>query len=234
MGLVEYLEWCDDLEMEPILAVWAGFYLDGTSVSEGNLSAYVQDTMDELEYIMGNVSTPYGALRASHGYPDPWEIKYVEVGNEDNLNSGLSTYESYRFEAYFAAIHAKYPDILVIASTVVNVANQSAGSGGDYHDYARPDLMVSQFNYFDHFDPTYPTLIGEYAVFEPNNGDPTAGADFTIASPAYPWWVGTIAEAVFEIGAERNADKILGASYAPLLQNINSYEWTVSGRVISS
>jgi alpha-N-arabinofuranosidase len=39
--------------------------------------------MDELEYIMGDVSTPYGALRASHGYPKPWAVPFVEVGNEE-------------------------------------------------------------------------------------------------------------------------------------------------------
>lgn len=213
--------------MEPVLAVWAGYYLDQTVVSQADLGPYVQDTMNELEYIMGSVSTTYGALRASHGYPDPWAINYVEIGNEDNVH-GEGSYVSYRFQAFYGAIHAKYPDITILASSVNNVANQPKGSGGDYHIYSRPDALVLGFNTFDHFDPDHPTLVGEYAALEYNNGDPTAGVDYGEQRLIYPWWVGTIAEAVYEIGIERNADKVLGSSYAPALQNLNSYEWTVS------
>ncbi len=65
--------------MEPILAVWAGLYLNHSVISSAALQPYVQDTMNELEFIMGDVSTPYGKLRASLGYPQPWTINYVEV-----------------------------------------------------------------------------------------------------------------------------------------------------------
>lgn len=65
--------------MEPVLAVWSGLYLDGTVMSQAALQPYIQDTMDELEFIMGDKSTPYGGLRASLGYPNPWKINYVEV-----------------------------------------------------------------------------------------------------------------------------------------------------------
>jgi alpha-N-arabinofuranosidase len=41
-------------------------------------------------------------------------------------------------------------------------------------------------------------------------------------------WVGTVVEAVFLIGIERNTDHIIGASYAALLANLNDYQWTVS------
>jgi alpha-N-arabinofuranosidase len=40
----------------------------------------VQDALNELEFIMGDVTTEYGALRASLGHPKPWKINYVEVG----------------------------------------------------------------------------------------------------------------------------------------------------------
>ena len=29
LGLIEYIHWCDNLELEPILAVWDGSYLSG-------------------------------------------------------------------------------------------------------------------------------------------------------------------------------------------------------------
>jgi len=81
--------------MEPILAVFSGHALGpglfgsvGPSVAQDQLQPYIDDAMNELEYIMGGVNTKYGALRASHGYPDPWKVNYVEIGNEDYLTNG--------------------------------------------------------------------------------------------------------------------------------------------------
>lgn len=42
----------------------------------------------------------------------------------------------------------------------------------------------------------------------------------------WAYWIGSVAEAIFILGAERNADRVWGLSYAPLLQNLNSYEWS--------
>lgn len=80
LGLVEYLWWCQDLGMEPVLAVWAGYYLDGTVIPEDVLGPYVQEALEELEFLMGDASTTYGALRISLGYSEPFSINYVEVG----------------------------------------------------------------------------------------------------------------------------------------------------------
>jgi hypothetical protein len=71
--------------MEPLLAVWSGLYLDGTIIPESELQPYVQDALDELEFIMGDTSTSYGALRTSLGYPSPWKINYVEVRHQVSL-----------------------------------------------------------------------------------------------------------------------------------------------------
>ncbi|OCL10938.1 glycoside hydrolase family 51 protein [Glonium stellatum] len=223
LGLVEYLQWCEDLNMEPVLAIWAGFYLDGPAISSAALAPYVEDVMNELEFIMGPVSSQYGALRASLGYTKPWSIKYIEVGNEDNLGGGGTSYSSYRFEAFYTAIKAVYPDILVMASTVAY--NFGTDAAGDYHQYTRPDYFVGQFNYFDHFRTGHKTLIGEYAAVQPNI-PAGGGVNWSLPKWKFPMWIGTVAEAVFLIGAERNADKLFGASYAPLLQNLNSYEWS--------
>jgi alpha-N-arabinofuranosidase len=37
-----------------------------------------------------------------------------------------------------------------------------------------------------------------------------------------------VAEGVYLLGAERNGDRIWGATFAPLFQNLNSYQWAVS------
>jgi hypothetical protein len=61
LGLLEYLEWCQDLKMQPLLAVYAGYSLNGTHVNAGpDLQPYVQDALDEIQYITGSTSTPWG------------------------------------------------------------------------------------------------------------------------------------------------------------------------------
>jgi len=178
--------------------------------------------MDELEFLMGSPSTINGGFRASLGNPNPWKINYVEIGNEDNLNNGQTSYSAYRFSAFYDAVKAKYPDVTIIAST--SGMSLPGNAGQDYHVYNRPDLLANQFDYFDHFSRSHKTLIGEYANIEQDTkGDP--GVDWNAARQTFPWWAGAVSEAVFTIGAERNSDVIIGASYAPLLCNLNSHQW---------
>lgn len=229
MGLVEYMEWCDDLGIEPILAVWAGLALNGDVVPEDELHVYVQDALDELEFLTGSVETKYGALRASVGHPEPWVIRYVEVGNEDNLNNGLASYSSYRFKAFYDAIKAKYPDITVLASTIDLTLPGDAG--GDYHLYDIPDNFITRFGFFDNMSEDHPILLGEIAAVQHNGAEiDWSNRQFSL----YPWWIGSVAEAVFLLGAERNAHKILGTTYAPMLMNLDNYEWSPTFLVFNS
>jgi alpha-N-arabinofuranosidase len=95
------------MEVEPILAVWAGYYLDGQHVTCDVLPIYVQSAVNELEFLLvnftdeaqfnsianhpqGPTSTRYGALRESFGYPDPFTVNYVEIGNGDFFDSSGS------------------------------------------------------------------------------------------------------------------------------------------------
>lgn len=236
LGLIEYMNWCTDLDVEPLLGVWSGLYLNNYVtppyvVSEADLQPYVDDAMNELEFLMGDTSTTYGALRASLGYPEPWKINYVEVGNEDNLGGGEDTYIAYRWPMFFNAIHAKYPDILVVSSAqdLLSVGPPHT-SGTDFHQYLRPDDFALQFELFDNANRSYPIFLGEYAVIQPNaNGAPV---DWSAAKLGWGTWIGAVGEAIYLLGMERNGDIVAGASYAPGFQNVNSFEWTVSFHLI--
>lgn len=168
LGLIEYMLWAEDLGMEVILAIWSGHYLDETVISKEKLQPYVDDALDELEFLMGDTSTKWGSYRAVLGYPEPFEINYVEVGNEDSLSGGAPTYKAYRFAAFYEAIHAKYPHINIMASyvDVDGVYPPFHNTSGDFHEYALPEQMSSQFGYFDNYTDAHPLLIGEYAVTE--------------------------------------------------------------------
>jgi alpha-L-arabinofuranosidase len=73
MGLLEFLEWCEDLHMQPVLAVYGGYSLGGQVVKPGpDLDPYVQDALDEIEYVTGGPDSKGGALRARDGHPAPF------------------------------------------------------------------------------------------------------------------------------------------------------------------
>lgn len=77
-----------------VLTVWAGLALNGDVVPEDKLDIYVQDALNEVEFLTGSVDTEYGTLWAKIGHLDLWRIRYVEVGDEDNLSNGLSSYKA--------------------------------------------------------------------------------------------------------------------------------------------
>ncbi|KAI7507169.1 putative vacuolar segregation protein [Hortaea werneckii] len=221
LGLIEYLLWAQDLGMEPMLGVWAGLWLDGEIVLEDDLQVYVQSALDELEFLMGDASTEWGSYRESLGY-GPFEIGFVEIGNEDSLNDGAPSYAAYRFQAFHDAIRNAYPDITIIASYFdVKGSTPPDNAAGDFHQYAAPQLMSSEFGFFDNYTSEHPVVIGEYAVTYYPDGDTTRVGQGNFA----PYWQGSVAEAIFLLGAERNSDKIIGSAYAPSFQNLNRWEW---------
>lgn len=96
----------------------------------------------------------------------------------------------------------------------------------DFHEYALPSLMASQFGFFDNYTSAHPVLIGEYAVVQYDRPNQTEVSWDAGAPRAFsPFWYGSVAEAIFLLGAERNSDKMIGAAYAPMFQNLNRWEW---------
>ncbi|MGB8845892.1 MAG: alpha-N-arabinofuranosidase, partial [Terracidiphilus sp.] len=118
MGLLEFLEWCEDLKMEPVLAVYAGYSLAQDHVDPGPaLEPYVQDALDEIEYVTGGADTKWGAERIKDGHPAPFPLHYIEVGNEDQFDRSHS-YDG-RFAQFYNAIKQRYPNLQIIATTPV-------------------------------------------------------------------------------------------------------------------
>jgi len=154
-------------------------------------------------------------------------INFVEVGNEDSLNGGAPTYAAYRFNAFRNAIKAAYPNMTIITSFYDVVGSTPPNNdSGDYHEYSVPVQMSSQFGYFDNYTSENPILIGEYAVVEYDLPGANEVSWARGAPRAFvPFWYGSVAEAIFLLGTERNSDKIIGASYAPTFMNWNRWQW---------
>jgi alpha-N-arabinofuranosidase len=237
LGLLEYLQWCEDMEMEPVLAVYAGFSLDvygqeGTSYTPEQMQSALQEALDELEYCMGSVSTKYGALRAQHGHPEPFPIKFVEIGNED----WFSTTYPYRWKMLYEGLKKVHPNITYISTTFDEHKKYKIslppGTMWDTHHYEEPQFFLRNFNQFDNWqrntnNSDVGILLGEYSVFQVNT--PSGVVNFGKPKDihvAYPRMLSAIAEGVYALGGERNPSVVRMSSYAPSLQNLNAFNWT--------
>ena len=203
MGLLEFLEWCEDLKMEPLLAVYGGYSMQQEHVNPGpDLDPYVQDALDEIEYVTGGPDTKWGAVRAQNGHPEPFKMTYVEVGNEDFFDRSGS-YDG-RYAQYYKAIKAKYPNLQIIATTPVKGITPDVV---DDHYYRRATEFFHDTTHYDKTDRSGPKIfVGEWATRE---GAPT------------PNFGAALGDAAWMTGMERNSDIIVMAAYAPLLVNVN-------------
>ena len=110
LGYHEYLQLAEDLGAEPLFCVNVGMSHKEV-VPMDRMNEWVQDALDAIEYANGPTNSPWGAMRAKAGHPAPFNLKYLEVGNE---NGGAAYRE--RWPLFVNAIHAKYPEIQFVAN----------------------------------------------------------------------------------------------------------------------
>lgn len=203
MGLLEFLEWTEDLKIEPVLAVYAGYSMAQEHVDAGPaLEPYIQDALDEIEYVTGDASTKWGAERIKNGHPAPFPLTYVEIGNEDFFDHSGS-YEG-RFAQFYKEIKAKYPNLQLIATMPVKSIKPDVL---DEHYYMAAEQSFADANHYDKTDRNGPKIfVGEWATRE---GQPT------------PNLQAALGDAAWMTGMERNSDLIVMAAYAPLFVNVN-------------
>ena len=212
-GLPEFLGWCQDLGMEPVLAVFAGYTLRHDYIPAGpKLEPYVQEALEEIEYVTGDASTKWGAQRIKDGYPQPFKLRYVEIGNEDGADKSHS-YQG-RFAQFYDAIKAKYPNLQCIDTCGeiywggFKAKSERTPDVIDEHFYKSEEDMESQSFMYDSRDRATKTkiFVGEWAT---RVGSPT------------PNMAGALGDAAWMCCLERNADIVLMHCYAPLFVNVS-------------
>jgi alpha-L-arabinofuranosidase len=162
-----------------------------------------------------------GALRASLGRHKPFNIRYVEIGNEDWARLGLLSYR-YRWPAYYTALVRRYPSMTFIATTSEFISSPPAI---DEHHYRDPLYFIDNFRHFDSRSRSGPKiLVGEFSV--ENNDDFERNNTSKFGRLHYPTLKAAVAESVYRISFERNSDLIIGGCYAPVLQNVYDTQWT--------
>lgn len=223
MGLMEFLLWAEDMGAEPLLGVYAGYSLRGEYVKPGpDLQPYVQDALDEIEYVMGPVTSKWGARRARDGHPAPFKLRYVEVGNEDFFDRSGS-YDG-RFAQFYDAVRAKYPRLKVISS----VGNEQPESKRvhsrkpdvlDEHYYRSAETFLRMApRHYEGYDRQGPEIfVGEWGAYEEiEPWNPRSRG-----LPPTPSMKAALGDAAWMTAMERNADRVTMHCYAPLLVNVN-------------
>lgn len=224
LGLLEFLKWCEHMHSEPVLAVFAGYALKGAHVNPGaDLEPFVQEALEEIEYVIGDTNTKWGAQRAKDGHPAPFNLHYVEIGNEDWFDKSLS-YDG-RFAQFHDAIKSKYPQLKTISS----VGNEQPDKLRvhsrqpdmiDEHYYRSTDEFIRMSpGYAKNYDRSGPEIfVGEWAAYE----TPFVPWDKrSQKEPPTPNLNAAIGDGVFMAAMERNSDLIKMQCYAPLLVNVN-------------
>jgi alpha-L-arabinofuranosidase len=210
MGLYEYFQLIEDLGAEPL---WVGFdgqtciFRERENVPMAEMGWVRDNFLDLIEYANGPADSKWGALRARAGHPAPFGLKLVEIGNE---NQGPEYGERYRFVQ--EALKARHPAITCLADLSWTSRESMGGAVFDIEDqhyYNSPRWFMSRFNEYDRRDRNLPPLyLGEVAVTS-NEGGPLRGN-----------LLAALAEGVFLMGCERNADAVRMVSYAPLLGHV--------------
>jgi alpha-L-arabinofuranosidase len=230
MGLLEFLLWCEDLKAEPVLGLYAGYSLKGEYVKPGpELEPFVQEALEEIEYVTGSVTTKWGAQRAKDGHPKPFKLHYVEIGNEDFFDHSGS-YDG-RFAQFFDAIKKKHPELECIASIgYTNTPTKGLVSSRkpdvmDIHFYRSTEEFLKKITEFDtRFDRQGPrAFIGEWAAHEDGKIKPWSKE--ALKQPPTPSMKAAIGDAACMAAMERNSDIIAMQCYAPLFANVNPGAW---------
>lgn len=208
LGYHEYLQLCEDLHAEPLYVCNCGMTCQGRQGApmEGeDLDEMLQDALDAVEYAVGPTDSRWGALRAEMGHPEPFPLRYFEIGNENHGPAYLERYEMFR-----KALLERYPQLIIIANTHVERDGLPLDIA-DEHFYNPTDWFANHADHYDDYDRSGPEIfVGEFAV--------TSGPMRTL----YP----AIGEAMFMIGLEHNQDIVKLAAYAPLFENVHYRAWS--------
>lgn len=212
-GYHEMLQFCEDMNMDAMFVCNAGMadmFRSGELCPDDSVDYFVSDCLDAIEYAVGDSNTVWGRKRVAAGHPNPFPLKYVEVGNEHYGKA----YEK-RFNLFYKAIKEKYPDITVVSNHFIDGIGLSDKTDMvDPHWYGTPNFYFNNTTLFDSI-PRNGThaYIGEWACnFNVGRGNMR----------------GALAETAFLTGIERNADYVTMTSYAPLLQNVKDKDWNVN------
>lgn len=226
LGFFEYFRLAEDLGAEPLPILNCGMacqFNSGELVPLDELDPYIQDALDLIEFANGPATSEWGARRAAMGHPAPFHMKLLGVGNEQ---WGPQYIE--RYAAFAKVLKERHPEIQLVSGSGPSPADERYeflwpklreldADIVDEHCYANPIWFLSNTHRYDDFNRDGPKVFfGEYA----------AQSDKIVSVANRNNWECALSEAAFLTGAERNAEVVRMASYAPLFAHVDAWQWT--------
>ncbi len=227
LGYFEYFQFCDDINAEPIPVLAAGVPCQNSGtgghgqqcgIPMEDMDDYVHDVLDLIEYANGDKGTEWGSKRAAAGHPEPFNMKYIGIGNEDLITDVFEE----RYRLIIDAVREKYPEITVIGTVGPFYRGADYVEGWklardmdlamvDEHYYNPPGWFINNQDFYDKYSRTGSKVyLGEYAAHLPGRPNNIETA---------------LAEALYLTAVERNGDIVEMTSYAPLLAKDGHVNW---------
>ena len=224
LGYYEFFQFSEDIGAEPVPVIAAGVCCQNSrgggqqGVPMCEMDAFIQDIVDLVEYANGDASTKWGSVRAEAGHPEPFHLKYIGIGNEDQITDAFEE----RFTMIYRVLKEKHPEITVIGTAGPfnegtdyeegwDIVDKLGVPMVDEHYYQTPGWFLNNQHFYDSYNRKGAKVyLGEYAAHlpgRPNNLEVS------------------LAEAAYMTSLERNGDIVSMASYAPLLAKEGHMQW---------
>jgi len=227
LGYFEYFQFCEDIGAMPLPVVPAAVCCQNANFTGGHgqrglpleqMPEYIQEVLDLIEWANGPADSEWGAKRAAAGHPEPFGLKYIGVGNEDQITPVFKE----RFKMIYEAVKAKHPEIVVIGTVGPFPDGEDFEAGWkfadelklpmvDEHYYRPPQWFWDNLKRYDSYDRSRSKVyVGEYAAHDDRRRSTLRSA---------------LAESAYLTSLERNGDVVAFASYAPLLAKREHTHW---------
>lgn len=228
LGYYEYFRFCKDIGAEPLPVLAAGVPCQNSGdggagqqcgIPLHEMKHYIQDILDLVEWANGDAkTTKWGKARAEAGHPEPFNLKYIGIGNEDLITDIFEE----RFTMIYNALRERHPEITVIGTVGPfcegtdytegwELATKLGVEMVDEHYYNPPGWFIHNQDFYDKYDRSKAKVyLGEYASHLPGRPNNLETA---------------LSEALYMTSIERNGDIVSMTSYAPLLAKERRTQW---------
>ena len=229
VGYYEYFQFCEDLGMQPVPILPCGVSCQGTNGGWNmwptqaqdacpmeDMDEWTQDALDLIEWANGDASTKWGKVRADAGHPAPFNLKYLGLGNEEKISPEFEE----RFKYMYNKIKEKYPEIVIVGTA-------GPGSHPDNPDYKNGwriaeeiGLPIIDEHYYEQRD--YFLTNRQYDSYPRNRKTKVYLGEYAAKDKKL---IDALAEGLYLLHVERNADVVVMTSYAPLFARKGATNW---------
>ncbi|MBQ9524277.1 MAG: carbohydrate binding domain-containing protein [Bacteroidaceae bacterium] len=235
LGFFEFFQLCEDIKAEPLPVLSVGLACQFQNSDEhahaamNELQPYIDDCLDLIEFANGPATSKWGKVRADMGHPEPFNMKYLAIGNEQ-----WDTPYFTRLKPFVEAVRKRYPEIKIVGTSGPDSEGKMFEKGWEAMRELKADLVDEHFyrneSFFlgtsegkqrfgncgalryDSYDRKGPKVFaGEYACHG--------------AGKKWNHYETSLYEAAFMTGIERNADVVEMATYAPLFAHVEGWQW---------